>query len=107
IGPFVRLFDEAFSIDDVRRCELAMRVDGPEGFALEGASSMAMISRDPLDLVGQAIGANHQYPDGLVLFLGTMFAPTQDRLGRGQGFTHVVVDIVTGATSKLVAMVSR
>ena len=107
IGPFVRLFDDAFTIDDVRGCELAMRVDGPEGFALQGASSMAMISRDPLDLVGQAIGANHQYPDGLMLFLGTMFSPTQDRLGPGQGFTHVVGDIVTVATPKLGALVNR
>ena len=107
IGPFIRLFDDAFTIDDVRGCELAMRVDGPEGFALEGHSSMAMISRDPLDLVGQAIGANHQYPDGLVLFLGTMFAPTQDRHGPGQGFTHVVGDIVTVATPTLGALVNR
>ena len=107
IGPFIRLFDETFGIDDVRRCELAMRVDGPEGFMLEGLSSMAMISRDPLDLVGHAIGPNHQYPDGLVLFLGTMFAPTKDRFGPGQGFTHAVGDIVTIATPKLGALVNR
>ncbi|MET0683115.1 MAG: fumarylacetoacetate hydrolase family protein [Casimicrobiaceae bacterium] len=107
IGPFVRLFDETFGIDDVRRCELAMRVDGPEGFALEGASSMRMISRDPLDLVTHAIGPNHQYPDGLVLFLGTMFAPTKDRFAPGQGFTHAVGDIVTIATPKLGALVNR
>jgi fumarylacetoacetate (FAA) hydrolase family protein len=68
---------------------------------------MAMISRDPLDLVGQAIGANHQYPDGMMLFLGTMFAPTQDRLGPGQGFTHVVGDIVTVTTPKLGTLVNR
>jgi fumarylacetoacetate (FAA) hydrolase family protein len=107
IGPFIRLFDETFGIDDVRRCELAMRVDGPEGFTLEGASSMAMISRDPLDLVGHAMGPNHQYPDGLVLFLGTMFAPTKDRFGPGQGFTHAIGDIVTIATPKLGALVNR
>jgi len=107
IGPFVRLFDDDFTLDDVRSCELAMRVDGPDGFALEGASSMAMISRDPLDLVGQAIGANHQYPDGFVLFLGTMFAPTKDRLGPGQGFTHVLGDVVTVATPRLGALVNR
>jgi len=107
IGALVRLFDEHFTIDDVRGCELAMRVDGPDGFALTGASSMGMISRDPLDLVGQAIGANHQYPDGMMLFLGTMFAPTQDRLGPGQGFTHVIGDIVTVATPKLGALVNR
>ncbi len=107
IGPFIRLFDETFTMDDVRRCELGMRVDGPDGFALEGASSMAMISRDPLDLVGQAIGANHQYPDGLMLFLGTMFAPTQDRLGPGKGFTHVLGDIVTVAAPRLGALVNR
>ncbi len=107
IGPFLRLFDDAFSVDDVRRCELAMRVDGPEGFVLDGASSLAMISRDPLDLVAQAIGPNHQYPDGFVLFLGTMFAPTKDRHARGQGFTHVVGDIVTVTTPKLGTLVNR
>ncbi len=107
IGPFIRLFDEHFGIDDVRRCELAMRVDGPEGFALDGASSMTMISRDPLDLVAHAIGPNHQYPDGLVLFLGTMFAPTKDRFGPGLGFTHAVGDIVTIKTPKLGALINR
>ena len=107
IGPFIRLFDDEFGIDDVRRCELAMRVDGPEGFTLTGSSSMSMISRDPLDLVAHAIGPNHQYPDGLVLFLGTMFAPTKDRFGPGQGFTHAVGDIVTIATAKLGALVNR
>ena len=107
IGPFIRLFDDGFGIADVRRCELAMRVEGDEGFVLEGASSMRMISRDPLDLVTHAIGPNHQYPDGLVLFLGTMFAPTKDRFGPGQGFTHAVGDIVTIATPKLGALVNR
>ena len=107
IGPFIRLFDAHYTIDDVRRCELAMRVDGPEGFTLDGTSSLAMISRDPLDLAAQAIGPNHQYPDGLVLFLGTMFAPTQDRHGPGQGFTHVVGDVVTVTTPKLGALVNR
>ena len=107
IGPFIRLFDEGFGIDDVRRCELSMRVDGPDGFTLDGASSMAKISRDPLELVAHAIGPNHQYPDGLVLFLGTMFAPTKDRLGPGQGFTHVIGDIVTIATPTLGALVNR
>jgi fumarylacetoacetate (FAA) hydrolase family protein len=100
IGPFVRLFDADFTIDDVRGCELAMRVAGPDGFVLEGRSSMARISRDPQDLVGQAIGPNHQYPDGLMLFLGTMFAPTKDRLAPGQGFTHVVGDLVSVATPR-------
>jgi fumarylacetoacetate (FAA) hydrolase family protein len=107
IGPFIRLFDGDFTIDDVRGCELAMRVEGPDGFVLDGTSSIAMISRDPLDLVAQAIGPNHQYPDGFVLFLGTMFAPTKDRHGPGQGFTHVVGDIVTVSTPKLGALVNR
>ena len=107
IGPFIRLFDEHYSIDDVRRCDIAMRVDGPEGFEMNGSSSMAMISRDPLDLVAQSIGVNHQYPDGLMLYLGTMFAPTKDRLGPGKGFTHMVGDIVTVATPTLGALVNR
>ncbi len=107
IGPFVRLFDGDFTLDDVRRCELSLRVDGPDGFVLQGASSMAKISRDPLDLVAQAVGAHHQYPDGFMLFLGTMFAPVQDRHGPGQGFTHVIGDVVTIATPKLGALVNR
>jgi fumarylacetoacetate (FAA) hydrolase family protein len=107
IGPFIRLFDQHFTIDDVRRCELSMRVHGLEGFDLTGSSSIAKISRDPLDLVEQAIGANHQYPDGFMLFLGTMFAPTQDRRGPGQGFTHEVGDVVAISTPRLGTLVNR
>jgi fumarylacetoacetate (FAA) hydrolase family protein len=107
IGPFIRLFDAHFGVDDVRRCELAMRVDGADGFVLDAASSMSRISRDPLELVTHAIGPNHQYPDGLVLVLGTMFAPTQDRRKPGEGFTHEVDDIVTVKTPLLGALVNR
>ena len=107
IGPLVRLFDAGFGIDDVRGCELAMEVSGPDGFVMQGASSLAMISRDPLDLVAQAAGATHQYPDGFMLFLGTMFAPTQDRLGPGQGFTHVLGDVVTVTTPRLGTLANR
>jgi fumarylacetoacetate (FAA) hydrolase family protein len=107
IGPFVRLFDDGFGIDDVRACELSMRVSGMDGFIMDGSSLLSMISRDPLDLAGQAIGPNHQYPDGFVLFLGTMFAPTQDRHGPGQGFTHVVGDVVTVSTPRLGTLVNR
>ena len=107
IGPFIRLFDQAFTIDYVRNADIALTVDGPDGYALKGSSSICQISRDPLDLASQAIGPNHQYPDGLVLFLGTMFAPTQDRHGAGLGFTHEVGDIVTIATPSLGALVNR
>ncbi|WP_411883840.1 fumarylacetoacetate hydrolase family protein [Polaromonas sp. YR568] len=107
IGPFIRLFDEKFNINHVRRSDLSMTVTGPEGFEMKGGSSLSKISRDPLDLVAQAIGANHQYPDGFMLFLGTMFAPTQDRHGPGQGFTHVVGDVVTVATPQLGSLVNR
>ncbi|VTU15647.1 Fumarylacetoacetate (FAA) hydrolase family protein [Variovorax sp. PBL-H6] len=107
IGPFIRLFDAHFGIDDVRRITVALRVVGPEGFVLQGESSLAQISRDPLDLVSQAIGPHHAYPDGLMLFLGTMFAPTQDRHGPGQGFTHVVGDRVTISAPELGALENR
>jgi len=107
IGPFIRLFDPGFTIDDVRGAELAMQVDGPEGFTMRGTSSLSMISRDPLDIVAQVIGPNHQYPDGFMLFLGTMFAPTQDRHGPGLGFTHEVGDVVSVATPQLGALVNR
>lgn len=107
IGPFIRLFDDKFNIAHVRRSDLNMTVTGPEGFEMKGGSSLSKISRDPLDLVAQAIGENHQYPDGFMLFLGTMFAPTQDRHGPGQGFTHVVGDVVTVATPQLGSLVNR
>jgi fumarylacetoacetate (FAA) hydrolase family protein len=106
IGPFIRLFDARFGMGDVRRCDLSMQVRGPEGFVLEGSSSLSKISRDPLDLVEQACGPHHQYPDGFVLFLGTMFAPTLDRHGPGQGFTHVVGDTVTVSTPSLGTLVN-
>jgi fumarylacetoacetate (FAA) hydrolase family protein len=107
IGPFIRLFDEHFGIDDVRQCELSLKVQGPEGFVMEGSSSLSQISRDPLDLVSQAMGKYHQYPDGMMLFLGTMFAPTQDRHGPGQGFTHVVGDVVSVSTPQLGTLVNQ
>jgi fumarylacetoacetate (FAA) hydrolase family protein len=107
IGPFVRLFDADFGIDDVRRCDLALTVQGAEGFRLEGSSAMSKISRDPLDLVAQAISPQHQYPDGLVLFLGTMFAPIQDRHGPGQGFTHEQGDLVAISTARLGTLLNR
>ena len=94
VGPFVRLFDEGFGIDRVRATELELTVRGADGYRLDGRSSMSRISRDPLDLVGHAWGAHHQYPDGFMLFLGTMFAPTQDRGAPGMGFTHAIGDEV-------------
>lgn len=107
IGPFIRLFDNHFGIDDVRQCELSLKVQGPEGFVMQGSSALGQISRDPIDLVGQAMGPCHQYPDGMMLFLGTMFAPTQDRHGPGQGFTHVVGDVVSVSTPHLGALVNQ
>lgn len=95
IGPFLRLFDNRFTLEDVRQAELALTVSGPEGFTLEGHSSMSEISRDPEDLVAQTIGRHHQYPDGLMLFLGTLFSPTKDRDETGGGFTHKIGDIVS------------
>ncbi|MFZ5708702.1 MAG: fumarylacetoacetate hydrolase family protein [Pseudomonadota bacterium] len=95
IGPFIRVFDDTFTLDDVRRADLTLTVEGEDGFRLTGRSSMSEISRDPADLVAQARGRHHQYPDGFMLYLGTMFAPVQDRDGAGQGFTHHLGDIVT------------
>ena len=107
IGPFIRLFDEHFSLDDVRATDVRLTVTGDDGFRLDGSSAMSKISRDPADLVKQTIGRNHQYPDGFVLYLGTMFAPVQDRDGPGKGFTHKVGDIVTIAAPKLGKLSNR
>lgn len=106
IGPFIRLFDEGFSIDDVRRASVSLRIEGDDGFVLEGVSHMREISRDPLDLVGQTYGAHHQYPDGFMLFLGTMFSPIKDRDTEGGGFTHHLGDVVSIATPALGTLVN-
>jgi fumarylacetoacetate (FAA) hydrolase family protein len=107
IGPFVRFFDAAFTLDTVRRIEVHLRVNGEDGFELEGRSSMAAIARDPADLVAQLMGAHHQYPDGAVLFLGTMFAPTKDRAGAGRGFTHSIGDISRISAPELGTLANR
>ncbi|KQW85438.1 fumarylacetoacetate hydrolase [Ensifer sp. Root127] len=101
IGPFIRLFDETYTVDHVRRAELELLVEGADGYRLKGMSSMAEISRDPLDLVAQTIGPHHQYPDGLMLFMGTLFAPVEDRDEKGQGFTHRIGDLVTISNAEL------
>jgi fumarylacetoacetate (FAA) hydrolase family protein len=105
IGPFIRLFDAGFGMDDVRNSEISLNIQGPEGYVLEGRSSMNQISRDPEELVRQAM-SEHHYPDGFALFLGTLFAPTQDRDEPGRGFTHHVGDLVTIANPRLGALVN-
>lgn len=101
LGPFIRLFDANFTIDDVRRAEVSLTIEGADGFRLTGSSNMARISRDPLELIGQTIGKHHQYPDGFALFLGTMFAPVEDRDEPGLGFTHKPGDVVRVSSPKL------
>ncbi|MCM2130234.1 fumarylacetoacetate hydrolase family protein [Larsenimonas rhizosphaerae] len=108
IGPFIRLFDEHFTLDTVRQARVSLRIEGADdSFVLDDSSDMRQISRDPLDLVRQTVGPHHQYPDGFMLFLGTMFSPILDRDGEGQGFTHHVGDLVTIATPALGALVNR
>jgi len=107
IGPFVRLFDTGFSIDDVRQALITVKVEGTDGFVMEGSSSMAKISRDPLDIAGQALNKTHQYPDGFMLFLGTMFAPIKDREKPGMGFTHHLGDAVSISSPRLGTLWNR
>ncbi len=107
IGPFLRLFDEGFGLDEVRRLEIRLEVAGEDGFRLSAVSSMCEISRDPSELLAQTAGATHQYPDGFALFCGTMFAPTRDRDRPGQGFTHHVGDLVVISAPELGGLANR
>jgi fumarylacetoacetate (FAA) hydrolase family protein len=107
LGPFVRLFDTGFSLDDIKQAEIGLKVTGEDGFVLEGHSSMSQISRTPESLVASAAGRHHQYPDGFVIYLGTMFAPVKDRGGVGKGFTHKPNDIVTISTPLLGSLSNR
>ena len=107
LGPFIRLFDKDFTLDHVRHMQLSLTVEGEDGYVLNGSSNMSKISRDPADLVGQMINKSHQYPDGAVLFLGTLFAPIEDRDEKGKGFTHKLGDIVTVSSKELGALTNR
>ena len=107
LGPFLRLCDASFTLDDIRAADIDVTVEGEDGFVTGGRNSMRLISRDVLELIAQTIGEHHQYPDGFVLFMGTMFAPTEDRGAAGQGFTHKIGDIVTIRSAKLGALINR
>lgn len=106
LGPFIRLFDDRFGLEDVKKAEIALSVEGADGFTMTGVSPMAAISRSPEDLVSQLLNDNHQYPDGVVFFLGTMFAPVKDRRGAGLGFTHEIGDRVEISTPRLGRLVN-
>ncbi len=107
VGPFIRLFDETFGLDDLRHAEIALSIEGEDGYRLDAASSMSAISRDVCDLARQTLNPTHQYPDGLLLFTGTMFVPVQDRDTPGEGFTHKTGDRVRISTAKLGGLVNR
>jgi fumarylacetoacetate (FAA) hydrolase family protein len=107
LGPFIRLFDRTFSLDDVRKMEVTLTIEGEDGFQLSEVSRMSLISRDVLDLVSQTINEHHQYPDGIALFTGTLFGPTKDRSGEGMGFTHKQGDIVSISSSQLGRLQNR
>jgi len=106
LGPFIRLFDDGFTMDDVRTMSVRLDIRGTDGFRLEAVSAMEEIARDPEDLVAQLVGRHHQYPDGVVLMLGTMFAPVVDRDAAGGGFTHRLGDVVTISAAPLGALVN-
>ena len=107
IGPFIRLFDEGYGIEDLRRTHIHVEVTGADGYKLTGESHLENISRDPLDLAAQAVNRTHQYPDGVMLFLGTQFAPIQDRDQPGKGFTHKIGDVVSIRADAFGALVNR
>jgi len=106
IGPFIRLFDATFGLDDVRRAQVKLEVTGRDQVRVEGEYAVDNISRDLLELVAATCGPEHQYPDGFMLFLGAGYVPTADRRGSGQGFTHEAADVVRISSSKLGALVN-
>ena len=107
IGPFIRLFDSTFTLDDVRKAKVELEVTGPDQFRLRGQSDLSKISRDPTDLVAQSMGGTHQYPDGMALMTGTLFAPTEPRHPGGTGFTHMVGDVVSIRSPKLGTLTNK
>ncbi|WP_417686277.1 fumarylacetoacetate hydrolase family protein [Roseibium sp.] len=107
LGPFIRLIDHDFTLETIASLDVSLSVTGEDGFEMSGVSHMSSISRSPSDLASQTLNANHQYPDGVMLFLGTMFAPTKDRRGAGLGFTHEIGDRVEISSPQLGALINR
>ncbi len=107
LGPFIRLFENNFNLENIKNFEIAVKINGLDGFKHEEIYSMKEISRDPEDLVNQCSSKNHNYPDGLMLFLGTMFTPFMDREQPGKGFTHKIGDIVTVHTKEIGSLNNR
>ena len=107
LGPFIRLLDENFDLDQLRKLSISLNIQGADGYSLNDRSDLQAISRDVEDLASQVIGLHHQYPDGLMLFTGTMFVPTSDRAAVGAGFTHVQGDVVRIHSTRLGTLVNR
>jgi fumarylacetoacetate (FAA) hydrolase family protein len=107
VGPFIRLFDDGYDLDALRASVVRLSISGEDGYRLDGVSELGRISRDPADLVAQVVGPHHQYPDGFVLYLGTMFAPVDDRDVPGRGFTHHDGDLVSITEPRLGTLVNR
>ena len=107
IGPWIRLFDETYGLDDAANATIELTVSGTDDFALEAHAHVSEISRSIPELVSQLIGPHHQYPDGAALFLGTPFAPVMDRDSLGAGFTHHVGDVATIATASIGALINE
>jgi fumarylacetoacetate (FAA) hydrolase family protein len=107
LGPFIRLFDGEFAFDDAAATTITMRIEGTDGFVLEATAPQSDISRPITELIEHTIGRRHQYPDGLVLFCGTPFAPIEDRDAPGMGFTHHDGDLVSISAPELGTLVNR
>ncbi|HMO27359.1 MAG TPA: fumarylacetoacetate hydrolase family protein [Tepidisphaeraceae bacterium] len=106
IGPMVRLMDESFSVADITRLEVRLSVQGLDGFTVTGANRMSEISRSPEEIAQSVVCAHHQYPDATMIYLGTMFAPTEDRSAAGGGFTHHLHDRVEISVPQLGTLVN-
>lgn len=105
MGPLIRLFDKSFTLDDVRTMDVGLEVSNAEdGYKVDAVSSMSKISRDPQNELLAQTFAHHQYPDGALLYCGTMFAAAmvpRDKEHPEKGFTHKYGDVVTITSSKL------
>jgi len=106
IGPMFRLFDDSYSLDDAANTEVNLSIVGEDGFCSTGENRMSEISRSVDSIIKQVCNGSHQYPDGIAIMLGTMFAPTEDRGEEGMGFTHKVGDRVEISSPKLGKLVN-
>jgi len=107
VGPFIRLFDQTFSLPNVQGMNLTYAFEGADDAVFTDTGSMDQIGRGLITLARQVVNEHHGYPDGVALFTGCMFKAPSSRGASDTPFTHQVGDVVIIKASPLGTLINR